>query len=629
MKSAHLGIRRYLREIMACRLCRNVALLVLLSILAIEGAILVPSYRNYEKDLLLRQEQVGGAIFGAALRGEGHQDKRDLLLTARLTLAAPEVAGGAIYDLNGTLIGVFGEAPPLRPSGGENVRRSADGSRYAVVYQGAALRLPFSVVGNLDAAWVAGELRAFLWRIVGLVLLITGFVTLATMAVIGHFVLSPLLRLRDHLNAAAANPENHGNIAIGGERRDELGEVMNQFDALLHKVSAVHRSARERLAAMVDNSTNAVFAAEPDGRLVYANRAALRLSKATEITQLNHLSLPLIIASDGREMSMARYLLEAVGVGEVELQDAEGQRITCMIGANLLAGRDGRPSLHYAWAMDITARRKDEEALRQAMEDSEIANRAKTEFLANMSHELRTPLNAIIGFSEVIGNETFGPLGQPRYQDYIQDIHGSGRHLLAIINDILDLSRIEAGVTSLAETKIDLPSLIEECTHVAQGRIDSGQAGITANVMAELPPILCDRRLLKQVLLNILSNALKFTPDDGTVMVTAGRDEVSGGAWVKIMDSGIGIPAGQLDQVLEPFTQIEQSYVRRHEGAGLGLPLAKQYMELHGGRLEITSGAGSSHDRTDNSGTGTTVILHLPAERLCGGDTMKPRMAVN
>ncbi len=130
MKPARLGLRRYLREVMACRLCRNVALLVLLSILAIEGAILVPSYRNYEEDLLLRLEQVGAAIFAAALRGEGHHDEQDLMLTARLTLAAPEVVGAAIYGPDGTLMGVFGEVPPLRPGGGESARLTSVVSLY-------------------------------------------------------------------------------------------------------------------------------------------------------------------------------------------------------------------------------------------------------------------------------------------------------------------------------------------------------------------------------------------------------------------------------------------------------------------------------------------------------------------
>ncbi|MDP7546771.1 MAG: histidine kinase dimerization/phospho-acceptor domain-containing protein, partial [Alphaproteobacteria bacterium] len=517
MKSAGLGIGRYLREVMACRLCRNVAFLVLTSILIIEGAILVPSYRNYERDLLLRLEHVGQAIVSASLRGQGHQGKREVLLAARLMLAAPQIVGGAVYGGDGVAIGTFGEAPKLPPRGGAARLRSEDGRRYAVVYTGKALNLPVDVVANLNSSWIAGELEAFLRRIVGLVLLITSFVTLATMAVIGHFVLSPLLYLRDHLNAAAADPENPRTITIGGERQNELGEVMQQFDALLHKVSTAHHSARERLAAMVDNSANAVFAVEPDGRLIYANRAGISLSKVAEIEQLDHLSLPLIIKTDGTEIPLARYLLEAEDTGEVELQDAGGARITCMLRVNRLAGRDGRVSLHYAWAIDITERRRSEEALRRAMEESKIANHAKTEFLANMSHELRTPLNAIIGFSEIVRDEIFGPLGHAQYGDYVRDIHGSGLHLLAIINDILDLSRIEAGMTALSESEVDLQALIEDSVRIAQGRMDSGQTRITTHMTTELPPVLCDNRLLKQVLLNVLSNALNFTPDHGEV----------------------------------------------------------------------------------------------------------------
>ncbi|MBT5191687.1 MAG: PAS domain S-box protein, partial [Rhodospirillaceae bacterium] len=451
MSSARLGFRRYLHEIFTCRLCRNVALFVLVSILLVEGAILVPSYRNYERDLLLRLEQVGGAIVGAALRGKGHQNKRNVLLASRLMLAAPEIVGGVVYDVDGGMIGTFGEPPDLTLQGGSGYRLNNNGDRYEVLYSATTLKLPFHVVANLEADWIAGELEAFLWRIVGLVLLITGFVTMATMAVIGHFVLSPLLQLRDHLNAAAIDPENPTAMTISSARHDELGEVMGQFDSLLHKVSSAQRSARERLAAMVDNSTNGVFAVEPDGRLVYANRAALALSKVDEIDQLNHLSLPLIVTPEGVEMPLSRYLLDSGNQGEVELQDAEGGRIVCMLGVNQLANRDGQVSLRYAWAIDITERRKGEEALLRAVEESRIANRAKTEFLANMSHELRTPLNAIIGFSEIIKEETFGPMGHHQYGGYVRDIHGSGEHLLAIINDILDLSRIGAGVTTLTE----------------------------------------------------------------------------------------------------------------------------------------------------------------------------------
>ena len=220
------------------------------------------------------------------------------------------------------------------------------------------------------------------------------------------------MHLRDHLNAAAVDPENPVTLPLGDAREDELGEVMGQFDSLLQKVSAIQRSDRKRVAAMVDNSANGVFAVQPDGRYIYANRAALNLAKIDHIDQLNHGSRTLVVTSKGREMPLSRYLLAGEGTGEVELIDSHGRRIVCMLGGNRLLGRNGVASLNYDWAIDITERRKGEEAPVRAVEESKVANRAKTEFLANMSHELRTPLNAIIGFSEVIKDEMFGALVQ-------------------------------------------------------------------------------------------------------------------------------------------------------------------------------------------------------------------------
>jgi signal transduction histidine kinase len=329
------------------------------------------------------------------------------------------------------------------------------------------------------------------------------------------------------------------------------------------------------------------------------------------LEQLKHLALPLVVTPEGLEVPMAQYLPTAEGASEVELQNAEGERTICILGVNQLAGSDGQANLHYAWAMDITARRQGEEALLRAVEDSQIANRAKTEFLANMSHELRTPLNAIIGFSEVIGGEIFGPLGHQQYSEYVRDIHSSGEHLLAIINDILDLSRVEAGVTTLMEAEVDLPTLIDDSVRIAQGRVDSGQTEITTRIDASPVHLLCDSRLLKQVLLNILSNALKFTPDHGEVRLATTRSR-HGDLLITVADDGCGIPTDRLEDVLQPFTQIEDSYKRCHEGAGLGLPLSKQFMELHGGTLEIDS----------DHGRGTIVTLCLPATRLREGDAV-------
>jgi signal transduction histidine kinase len=225
-------------------------------------------------------------------------------------------------------------------------------------------------------------------------------------------------------------------------------------------------------------------------------------------------------------------------------------------------------------------------------------------------------LNAIIGFSEVIKEETFGPLVQSKYRDYVGEIHDSGEHLLSIINDILDLSRIEAGVTTLMEGEVDVAALIADSIRIAQGRTDSGRTKIMPHIAAGLPPLVCDKRLLKQVLLNILSNALKFTPDHGDVTITARREAI-GGLEIRVSDSGIGIPADRINDVLQPFTRVEDSYVRRHEGAGLGLPLSKQFVELHGGTLMIES----------TEGRGTAVTIRLPEERLGKQDNIPARFS--
>ncbi|MDP6342442.1 MAG: ATP-binding protein [Alphaproteobacteria bacterium] len=605
MNPAWRGIRRYLKDVVACRLCRNVALLVLFSILIIEGAILVPSYRNYERDLLKRLDHVGGAIVAAGLRGQGHADGRRLLLAGRLVLNAEEIQGGAIYDAGGALLGSFGRPPRLTPVDGPRNRRDADGDSYEVVYSADRLGVPLTVVANLRAGWIGDELDAFLLRIVGLVMLITAFVTAATMAVIGHFVLSPLLNLRDHLKAAAADPENPHRFVVASERRDELGEVIGQFNGLLHHVSAAHRSTRERLAAMVDNSINAVFAAEAEDGLVYANRAALSLAKVASLEEMQRTGFPRVTGNGGEDRSLADYLCNAPDPGEIELLDTEGKRTICLASVNRLPSRGGRPALYYASVIDITHRRESEQALHMAMRQSDIANRAKTEFLANMSHELRTPLNAVIGFAEILHDEMLGPMGTEAYVEYARDIRHSAENLLAILNDILDLSRIDADITALSEAPADIDQLVRDCVVIAQGRVDSGSAAISVEIASDLPPLICDQRLLKQVFLNLLGNALKFTPDDGAVEITAG-EAAAGRLWVAIRDTGAGIPAERMEEILEPFGQLAASYTRVHDGPGLGLPLARKICELHGAEFAIDS----------TPGTGTTVTVTFPADRL-------------
>ncbi|MFP4519708.1 MAG: ATP-binding protein [Oceanicaulis sp.] len=232
---------------------------------------------------------------------------------------------------------------------------------------------------------------------------------------------------------------------------------------------------------------------------------------------------------------------------------------------------------------------------------AEEANRSKSEFLANMSHELRTPLNAINGFSEIMAGEMFGPLGDDRYKDYVGDILSSGQHLLSLINDILDMSKIEAGKMQLQPEPIEPSDLIEQCVRIMRARAEEKE--ISLEVEADrLPSIEADPRALKQVMLNLMSNAVKFTPDGGTVIVRG--FDAADGVVLQVADTGIGISQEDLPRVGRPFEQIENQHSKKHQGSGLGLALSKSLVEMHGGSLRIDSVLGK----------GTTMSFSLPRE---------------
>jgi PAS domain S-box-containing protein len=240
------------------------------------------------------------------------------------------------------------------------------------------------------------------------------------------------------------------------------------------------------------------------------------------------------------------------------------------------------------------------------------ANHAKSQFLAHMSHEIRTPLNAILGFSEIIGDEVLGPVSPPKYREYAGDIHESGAHLLELINDILDLAKIEAGKLEIEEGEVDVPHAIDASLRFVKERANKAGIVLKTEIDAELPVLRADERMTKQMLINLLTNAVKFTPNGGEVAVLAALDRLDA-LRLSVRDTGVGIAAEDIPEVLKSFGQADNSRAGVTEGTGLGLPLVNSMIEMHGGTLEIESEVDA----------GTTATVCFPSDRLSRSQSKK------
>ncbi len=272
---------------------------------------------------------------------------------------------------------------------------------------------------------------------------------------------------------------------------------------------------------------------------------------------------------------------------------AQEQRIAELLLSKSALEKQGREIVRLA------------EDLAVARDRAEDANRTKSMFLATMSHELRTPLNAIIGFSELIGGEMFGPVGNDSYREYANDIRESGQHLLDLINDILDLSKFESGSDELCEESIEISELTRSVRWLVTGRAQDGNIELATELADDAPMLRADKLKLKQILINLLSNAIKFTDPGGKITLKAWCSMNSGYVF-QVVDTGIGIALEDIPKALMPFQQIDNRLNRKYQGTGLGLPLSKSLIEMHGGSLDLQS----------QVGVGTTVTVRFPAERI-------------
>ena len=288
---------------------------------------------------------------------------------------------------------------------------------------------------------------------------------------------------------------------------------------------------------------------------------------------------------------------------EEEIVDRSGNPCVLLITKALFHADDGEESMVVTAFVDITERKRTERDLIAAKEQAELANRSKTEFVANMSHELRTPLNAIIGFSQVISGEMLGPIGTAKYVGYARDILASAEHLLGLINDILDVSKLEAGKLDLAEEVIDPAKTIADLVHLAEAKARASDIRVAIRRQGVIPLLLADARKLKQIVLNLLVNAIKFSHPGGKVEIVLRN---AGGALaIVVVDHGIGMDGAEAELAMTRFGQVASAWTRKHDGTGLGLPLAIGLTELHGGTLTIHS----------TKGVGTTVTVTFPRER--------------
>ncbi len=363
-----------------------------------------------------------------------------------------------------------------------------------------------------------------------------------------------------------------------------------------------------KLSRAVQQSPHAVFITDTKGTIEYVNHKFTELTGYSEAEALGQNPRILNTGQTPKETYADLWTTIKAGQewrGEVMDRAKDGSHFWVSETIAPVKNEAGETTHYVAMHEDITARKQADLDLRRAVHQADVANRAKTELLANMSHELRTPLNAIIGFSDAMSQQIFGPLGNEKYSEYIDHISQSGLHLLELINDILDVSAVEAGKIELNESTVNAEELVRACLELVRHRAIEGGIHVSSEVSPDVVSLYVDERRMKQILLNLMSNAVKFTPEGGRVKLTIATDS-DGNCSLTVSDTGIGMNETDLAKAMTKFGQVDSGLARKHEGSGLGLPLTQGLVDLHSGEMTIES----------TPDEGTTVRVLLPETRV-------------
>ncbi|RAU20442.1 hypothetical protein CU669_18500 [Paramagnetospirillum kuznetsovii] len=460
------------------------------------------------------------------------------------------------------------------------------------------------VLAELDAARTA--------HLIGFALTAAGSVTL--LVLMDYFGLARRGRRFAKVAAQIAGGDRTARLHIDHRDPLEFARIAASFNSMADGIAERDRQIEQahdevrKLSRAVEQSAHMVIITDINGTIEYVNPKFIEVTGYQPEEAIGR--TPAILRSGDTPPSLYKTIWETILCGREwhgDLKDRRKDGSVFWAAVSIAPVRAPNGSLTHFVSLheDITRRKLDEESSKIAREQAEVANRAKSEILANMSHELRTPLNAIIGFSETMLIEMFGPLGSAKYLEYAKDIHYSGQHLLELINDILDVSAIEAGKMELHEEAVAVDHLVAASVRLVADRAEKGKVTLQSRLAPDLPSLFGDARRLKQILLNILSNAVKFTPEDGSVTITA---EINGygDLAVKVKDTGIGMSPEEIAKAVTKFGQVDSSLARKHDGTGLGLPLTIGLVDLHGGTLDISS----------KKGQGTEISIVFPKSRL-------------